>query len=87
MGKALFIPDAKVRQMVEYVKNVNNFGSLRETVEQGMLSLMRENSVKNQSFDEIARSLQRETGNYLKNKSQNEWADHKAFFDELSGEM
>jgi len=87
MAKALFIPDAKVREMVEYVKITNNFGSLRETVEQGMLSLMRESSVKNQSFDEIAKSLQRETEQYLKNKSQNEWMDHKAFFDELSGEM
>jgi len=87
MRKALYIPDANVRQLVEQVKNMNHFSSLRETVEEGMLSLMREHHNRQQPFEDIAVELQRDVSTYLgsRHSSDIDCAEHKAFFDELGG--
>jgi len=89
MRKALYIPDSRVRQMVEHAKHLNDFGSLRETVEEGMRRLIRENAQKQRSFQDIAASLQAQTRAYLfdDTPSAAHTDDHKAFFDELSGEV
>jgi len=86
--KALYIPDTHVRQMVEHVKTLHNFNSLRETVEAGMRSLIQDSERKKQSFEAIAASLQAETRKYLlDNYPVNTEHDHKSFFDELNGEI
>jgi len=87
MRKALYIPDANVRQLVEQVKNMNHFSSLRQTVEEGMLSLMREHHARQQPFEEIAAGLQQEVRTYLgsRHSSDIDCAAHKAFFDEMGG--
>jgi len=88
MRKALYIPDSRVRQMVEHAKHLNGFGSLRETVEEGMRRLIGENAQKQRSFQDIASSLQERTRAYLLDDEPSVHTDdHKAFFDELSGEV
>jgi len=86
MKKALYVPDARVREMVEDVKHLYAFHSVRETVEEGMRSLMREHQRKKQSFAQIAMSLQEETRQYLRDRYPQGEYEHKRFFDDLSGE-
>jgi len=85
MKQALYIPDPRVRRMVEDAKNLYGFASLRETVEEGMRSLMRANTER--SCADIAASLQEATRHYLQDAWPTDSArEHKAFFDDLSGE-
>jgi len=85
MGKALYVPDPYIRELVEEVKNELGLKSLRDTVERGMLTLKRE-ATKRESFEDIAAELQAKTKGFIgENYRRMSEAEEKAFFDDLSG--
>jgi len=85
MGKALYVPDPYIRQLVEEVKTELGLKSLRDTVEKGMLALKNE-LIKKEGFEDIAAELQAKTRKFIgENHPVLSEAEEKAFFDDLSG--
>jgi len=85
MGKALYVHDPYIRELVEEVKNELGLKSLRDTIEKGMLSLKREQQGQD-SFEDIATDIQAKTRKFLgKEYWQMNEVEDKAFFDDLSG--
>jgi|GEM_PF-2570046 len=87
MGKALYVPDPYIRELVEEVKNELGLKSLRDTVERGMLMLKKEHEMI-PSVDEKLEALQIRFKNSIgKNYRSMTWEEEKAFFDDLSGNI
>jgi len=85
MGKALYVPDPYIRELVEEVKNELGLKSLRDTVERGMLMLKKERE-QLPSVDERLAVLQARCEKFVgKNYRSMAWEEEKAFFDDLSG--
>jgi len=85
MGKALYVPDPYIRELVEEVKNELGLKSLRDTVERGMLALKKERE-QLPSVDERLAALQTRCKKFVgKNHRSMTWEEEKAFFDDLSG--
>jgi len=85
MGKALYVHDPYIRELVEEVKNELGLKSLRDTIEKGMLKLKKEHEEK-PSIDESIADLQNQFKEYVgENYRSSTWEEEKAFFDDLSG--
>jgi len=85
MGKALYVPDPYIRELVEEVKNELGLKSLRDTVERGMLVLKKERE-QMPSVEARLETLQTRFKNSMGESHRSmTWEEEKAFFDDLSG--